>query len=219
MAWHHDLAWTQPRFRQVLHQGRPWELLRTLWPGVRHVTVSTVRQKELASLLGVPASAIAVVRNGIDILSQLALDAGTTAIVARTGLLDADPLLLLPSRITPRKNIEQALEIVAHIRRSGRQAVLIVTGPPDPHDPAQEAHLADLLARRRDLGLEGGAWFLSADLGGPVSDRVMTDLYRMADALLLTSRDEGFGLPLLEAAIHRLPDHLLRPAGAARSRR
>jgi glycosyltransferase involved in cell wall biosynthesis len=31
------------------------------------------------------------------------------------------------------------------------------------------------------------------------------DLYRLADAIILPSRDEGFGLPVLEAGLHRLP--------------
>ena len=34
---------------------------------------------------------------------------------------------------------------------------------------------------------------------------VVADLYRVADALFLPSRDEGFGLPVLEAAASRLP--------------
>ncbi|CAN5579200.1 hypothetical protein BH23CHL8_BH23CHL8_01250 [soil metagenome] len=120
-------------------------------------------------------------------------------------MLEADPLLLLPSRITPRKNIELGLEVVAHMRRNGRPAALIVTGPVDPHDPGQQAHLTRLLALRRELGLEDAAWFLSAEGGELLPDRVMTDLYRIADALFLPSRDEGFGLPILEAALHRLP--------------
>ena len=50
-----------------------------------------------------------------------------------------------------------------------------------------------------------------ADLAGPggqglaISDSAMADLYLLADALLLPSRDEGFGLPLLEAGLTRLP--------------
>ena len=34
---------------------------------------------------------------------------------------------------------------------------------------------------------------------------MVSDLYRLADILFIPSRDEGFGLPLLEAAITRLP--------------
>lgn len=33
----------------------------------------------------------------------------------------------------------------------------------------------------------------------------MGDLYRLADLAFLPSHDEGFGLPILEAAAHRLP--------------
>jgi mannosylglucosylglycerate synthase len=172
---------------------------------VHHVVVSETRRSELSALMGIPTPSIRVVRNGIDVLGQIGLDPATEAIVARTGLLDADPLLLLPSRITPRKNIGLGLEVVAHLRRAGRPAALIVTGPVDPHDPGQEAHLARLLAQRRDLGLDGAAWFLSTEGGELLSDRVLTDLYRVADALFLPSREEGFGLPILEAALHRLP--------------
>ncbi len=33
----------------------------------------------------------------------------------------------------------------------------------------------------------------------------MADQYRLADALLLTSREEGFGIPLLEAGLAGIP--------------
>jgi glycosyltransferase involved in cell wall biosynthesis len=38
-----------------------------------------------------------------------------------------------------------------------------------------------------------------------VSYRSVADLYRMADVVLLPSESEGFGLPLLEAALSRAP--------------
>ncbi|TMF24960.1 MAG: glycosyltransferase family 4 protein [Chloroflexi bacterium] len=34
---------------------------------------------------------------------------------------------------------------------------------------------------------------------------MVADLYALADALVLPSASEGFGIPLLEAALHRLP--------------
>ena len=37
------------------------------------------------------------------------------------------------------------------------------------------------------------------------SPRVVADLFRIADALFLPSREEGFGLPVLEAGVSRLP--------------
>jgi mannosylglucosylglycerate synthase len=38
-----------------------------------------------------------------------------------------------------------------------------------------------------------------------VPDAVIADFYHLADALFLPSREEGFGLPVLEAAASRLP--------------
>ena len=52
VLWHHDLAWSQPRYRPSLHAGYPWDLLRTAWPGVVQVTISEARRQELAALTG-----------------------------------------------------------------------------------------------------------------------------------------------------------------------
>jgi glycosyltransferase involved in cell wall biosynthesis len=38
-----------------------------------------------------------------------------------------------------------------------------------------------------------------------IGRQVVSDLYRVADALLMTSRREGFGMPNLEAGLTRLP--------------
>jgi glycosyltransferase involved in cell wall biosynthesis len=73
----------------------------------------------------------------------------------RLDLLRADLLLLLPARITRRKNIEFALEVLASLRREGGQdARLLVTGPPGPHNPGNLAYLEQLL-QLPGLGLRG----------------------------------------------------------------
>jgi glycosyltransferase involved in cell wall biosynthesis len=41
--------------------------------------------------------------------------------------------------------------------------------------------------------------------GGALSDDDVRGLYAMADCLLFPSKAEGFGLPLVEAGMHRLP--------------
>ncbi len=38
-----------------------------------------------------------------------------------------------------------------------------------------------------------------------LQDETVANLYELCDALILPSQDEGFGLPMLEAALHRLP--------------
>jgi glycosyltransferase involved in cell wall biosynthesis len=76
-------------------------------------------------------------------------------------LLDADPLILLPARITPRKNIEMALQVLASLRESHPAAKLLVTGPTGPHSPTNLGYLESLIELRRELGIELEAVFLA----------------------------------------------------------
>jgi glycosyltransferase involved in cell wall biosynthesis len=204
ILWHHDLAWTTPRYQSELHPGYPWDLLRTDW-GAEHVVVSATRRLELAQLLHIPAEQITVVPNGIDAARLLKLEAVSLDLIHGLHLDRADPILLLPVRLTPRKNIELALHVLAELRREFPEAALIVTGPPGPHNPANAGYFERLLALRRELRLEHAAHFLAEVREGFLPDEVIADLYQIADLLFLPSREEGFGIPLLEAAFHRLP--------------
>lgn len=204
VLWHHDLAWTAARYQAELHPGWPWSLLRTPWAD-RHVVVSEARRQELATLMGIEPADIRVVPNGIDAVELLTLSPETASLVARLGLAEAAPLLLLPARLTRRKNVELALAALSVLRRRMPAAQLVVTGPLGPHNPANAAYLEHLLERRENLGLTGAAHLLAEVLPDPVSDRSMADLYRLADALLLPSFEEGFGIPVLEAALARRP--------------
>ncbi len=204
ILWHHDLAWTSERYQAELHSGWPWDLLRTPWAN-RHVVVSEARRAELAALLGLPETEIAVVPNGVEAGAQLALSPETEALAALLGLAEAAPLLLLPARLTRRKNVELALSALSTLRRSMSAAQLLVTGPAGPHNPANQAYLQRLLDLRDHLGLRGAAHLLADVLPDPVGNRTVGDLYRLADAVLLPSFEEGFGIPVLEAALARRP--------------
>lgn len=203
--WHHDLAWTTPRYAAEMHGGYPWDLLRTDWPEVVQVTVSKSRRKELAELLGSPEKRILVIPNGIDVESFLGLGEETKGLVREFQLLDAAPLVLLPARITPRKNIEMGLRIAAQLREQHPRTRLLITGPAGPHNAANAKYVDSLLAMHRELGLHGSALFLTLAAGKPITDEVVKDLYRLADLLLLPSTEEGFGIPLLEAGLAGLP--------------
>ncbi len=204
ILWHHDLAWTTPRYRAELHDGYPWDLLRTTW-GARHVVVSELRQRELAELMSIPIESIAVVPNGIDQAAFFKLSPITLSLLQRLDLAHAAPILLLPVRITPRKNIELALRVLAALRCDLPQAVLIVTGPLGAHNPANAAYFAQLKNLRAELNLAGAAHVLAELIDTYLPDEVIADFYRLADALFLPSREEGFGIPVIEAALSKLP--------------
>jgi glycosyltransferase involved in cell wall biosynthesis len=205
ILWHHDLAWTTPRYQSELHAGYPWDLLRTAWPGAIQVVASELRRTELAGLFGIPADQINLIPNGLDVAQFLKLENKTVEFVKRLHLLEAVPLLLLPVRITPRKNIELALRTLAVLRMKFQQAKLIITGPLGPHNPANAGYFEQLLALRRELDLNQAACFLAELSSEYLPDNIIADFYRLADALFLPSQEEGFGIPILEAGLAGLP--------------
>lgn len=221
VAWCHDLAWTNDLYRSALHPGDPWDLLRRPVPGVTYVVISGERQRELAGLFGQVPSDIRCVPNGIDPARFLPTGDELRQLLTRLDWLAHDPVLLAPVRMTRRKHLELGIAAVAALRQVGMRPLLLVTGPPGPHNPRQD--YADFLeAERHRLRVEDAVVFLSKVpwLPGGVSDALMAELYGWADALLFPTLQEGFGLPLLEAGLARLPVFctdlaVLREAGGA----
>ncbi|MCQ3937002.1 MAG: hypothetical protein DPW18_08160 [Chloroflexi bacterium] len=205
ILWHHDLAWATPRYLPELHDGYPWDLLRTDWGSLTHVVVSDLRRAELAALMKLDPASIRVIPNGVDMERFYKLEALTRSLLEKTNLLDAAPILLLPVRVTPRKNIELALHTLAGLKRIHPHAALVVTGPLGPHNAGNIRYFEMLKGMRSQLGLEGSAYFLAELHDGFLPDEVIADFYRVADALFFPSREEGFGIPLIEAAFSRLP--------------
>lgn len=205
VLWHHDLAWTTPRYRDELHNGYPWNLLRMNWEGVAHVAVSGLRQEELAGLYGIAKETIRVIPNGVDLNAFFKFEPQTIGLIGRLNLMEADPLFLLPARITPRKNIEQALRVMAEVRKDFLKAMLLVTGPEGPHNPDNKAYRDKLFLMRDELNLRGVVHFLAEAADEFMPDEVIADFYRIADALLFPSREEGFGIPVIEAGFSKVP--------------
>jgi glycosyltransferase involved in cell wall biosynthesis len=205
ILWHHDLAWSTPRYRAELYDGYPWDMLRTNWEGVRQVVVSELRRRELSELYGISEQEIKVIPNGVDMAAFFKFESQTVELIDQLNLLQADPLFLLPVRLTPRKNIELALNVMAQLRDDFPRAMLLVTGPEGPHNPNNRSYRHALMTLRDRLGLQEAAHFLAEVSDEFLSDDVIADFYRLADALFLPSREEGFGIPIIEAAFSRLP--------------
>jgi glycosyltransferase involved in cell wall biosynthesis len=62
-----------------------------------------------------------------------------------------------------------------------------------------------LLDLREQLGLRDSFHFLAELTDSFLPDEVIADFYRIADALFFPSYEEGFGIPLIEAAFSHLP--------------
>lgn len=145
----------------------------------RVITGSEWTKRDLLDLYGLPEERVVVTAYGID-----------PAFGPNSGSPDTAPYLLLVGAIQPRKDPTTALEALTHLDRNLR---LVFAGP--------EKQGADEVRRTvARLGLEDRVDFL-----GHVSKERLAGLYRNAACLVLPSRYEGFGLPLVEAMASGTP--------------
>jgi glycosyltransferase involved in cell wall biosynthesis len=210
IAWCHDFTWTSPTSGSKVRPGYPWDLLRTHRPDVTYVVVSERRQRELAELYGCPPHEIHLIYNGVNPQVLLGLSAEGHALVHRLGLLESDLVLLMPVRITPAKNIEYALQVVAALKARGCRPKLILTGPPDPHDTESMAYFRSLQTLRQQLSVVEEMRFIfelgpEPDQGTIIDAEVVGDLYRASDLMFMPSHREGFAMPVLEAGLVGVP--------------
>jgi mannosylglucosylglycerate synthase len=197
IAWTHDLAASNSDYYIPIHQ--PFDLLRERHPKVKYVTISEARATEFNRLTGSRVDAI--VPNALDFFDACGVTPEVADLV-RDQLADSI-LLFYPTRILERKNIAFALQIASAMEAIGARVRLLISGAADPHNLKGAAYFAGLKKLAKDLQIEDRVSWVN-DLFY-VDENQLRSLYMVADALLFPSMQEGFGLPLLEAAAYRLP--------------
>jgi len=112
---------------------------------------------------------------------------------ARAGLgLEGRPLLLYVGRIAPIKGLETLLDAVALLSARGVGVRLLVVG--GEADEPVDGHESALRRRLEALGLDDAVRFV-----GPQPQPALRDFYVAADAVVLPSYYESFGMVALEA--------------------
>jgi glycosyltransferase involved in cell wall biosynthesis len=168
------------------HHDLPWERAQyadiTSWPyddpAWRHVTITDLGRRGLAAHRGITAT---TVYHGFD-----DRPCPWRRAAVRAGLGVAGPLVLQPTRAIPRKNVEVGLALA---RALG--GTYWLTGP------AEDGFVGRLEQLVRDAGVP-----VRRGLPAGVS---MAAAYAACDVVVLPSSWEGFGLPLVESALHRRP--------------
>ena len=117
---------------------------------------------------------------------------------------DGSWFLLQPTRIVPRKRIEQAIELV---RRLGQPATLVIS-----HHAGDEGHAYEVYLREFAEAMQASVVFAAEHFG---YERARTedgrkiyslaDAYQQADLVTYPSRLEGFGNAFLEAIYFSRP--------------
>lgn len=208
IAWNHDSPFFYENYPVYLDE-RPWQILREYNPHINYITISESRKDQFTRLMGNDIS-IRVIPNGIDLIRFFKLDPLTVRVIREQRLFEAEFLLVQPSRLHPRKNIEFTIKVVRSLQDRGMHARLLLTGAYDPHEEKTVQYYRKLRALSRELGVDQDILIMAEyhfESGEKLkSDRItIRDLYLIADMLFMPSLQEGFGIPLLEAGMTRLP--------------
>ncbi len=191
---HHDFYWERERF---LITSCP-DYLSTAFPpflnNIKNVVINSLALQQLTFRKGMPAVLIPNVydyQNPPDPLDHY----GKT-LRARLGFGEGDLLVLQPTRVVPRKNIEKAIDLVAMLPLR-RPALVISHSSGDEGDE----YLERILWYAEKTGVE--LLFIN-DIIGEERDPeqgiyTLDDAYKNADLVTYPSGYEGFGNAFLEA--------------------
>ena len=197
IAWTHDLAAANPDYK--IPSDRAFDLIRERHTSVKYVTISEARAAEFKKLTGFEVDAI--IPNGLNFADTCAITPEVMELVHDD--LATSIILFYPTRILERKNIAFALQIVQALHDLGVRVRLLISGARDPHNRSSAESFVGLKELAADLQIQASVSWVN-DLFF-VDQAQLRSLYSVADGILFASRQEGFGLPLLEATAYRLP--------------
>lgn len=108
--------------------------------------------------------------------------------------LRSTPVVLMVGTLEPRKGYDQALAAFEQLWQQGTMPLLVIVGRPGWKTEALQEKL-----RRHPQAGQRLFWLED------VSDEYLAKLYAACGGVLIASRAEGFGLPLVEAVQHGKP--------------
>ncbi|MBV7296037.1 glycosyltransferase family 4 protein [Corynebacterium sp. TAE3-ERU12] len=156
--------------------------------GCRYITVSQPSAADLREL-GVAAADITVIRNGVDTAPAATVGKPTTAAHPEHA---AGPRMVTLSRLVPHKQIEHAISALPVLVRSLPEVHLDIIGSGWwGEELRQHAQRVGVLDR--------------VTFHGQVTEARKHELLEAADLHIMPSRKEGWGLAVIEAALHGVP--------------
>ena len=154
----------------------------------RIICISQTTADDLARYWGINAERSVVIHHGVE--ESFFADPGDDLLAQHPVFRPEAMILASPYNLEPRKNLRALVESLAALRRDFPKLKLVLFGR-GLLTPEREETFERLIG---DLGLQDAIVRL-----GVVSDAMLKQIYRRADAFVFPSLYEGFGLPVLEA--------------------
>lgn len=159
------------------------------WEGTyvaqRVICVSRALAREVRELYGTPPDKISAIYNGVDVRSfDGCVDAG--AVKRQYGIADQAPTVLFAGRMTSQKGPDLLLKAIPRVLHAKRDATVVFAGDGDMRAALEQgARWAGLTSATRFVGHKSG--------------QDLVNLFRSADVVCVPSRNEPFGIVVLEA--------------------
>ncbi|MCP4245868.1 MAG: glycosyltransferase family 4 protein [bacterium] len=171
------------------YPGRSAQIRDLEWEGSyvadRVICVSETLGREVQQIYTIPSDKITTVYNGVDVRRyDGSVDAGSVR--ARYGVGPLDPMILFVGRLAWQKGPDILLQTIAAVRREYPRAKFVFVGDGDM--------LGGLITQAGELGVSDATRFLGYRNGAE-----LVNLFKSADLICVPSRNEPFGIVILEA--------------------
>lgn len=203
---HHDFFWERERFDirplvvdTLLERSFPPNL-----PNLQHMVIHRTAQRELWSRLGLRAGIIPNVMDFDNDPRESGLDGDGASFRAATGIEPERAVILHPTRVVPRKNIELSVQLAARLDRLGSRPVTLVVSHADGDEGTGYGDRIRALAEQLGVDLRFHPAHSQGE-GEQLGSPTLADAYAAADLVSYPSMIEGFGNALLEAVYYRRP--------------
>ncbi len=199
---HHDFYWERKQFlcsnvEKMLDDYFPPDLVN-----LKHVVINTLARKSIYDKKKIKATYIP---NIFDFAVIEEIGNNYREVKKFLNMDDGDFLILQPTRLIARKNIERTIDLVEKLsKKTDKKINLIISGKPEKNELDYFNEIIGL-ARKSGISL-----ILSENDHGHIPEYTrrdlfekfdIYDLYKACDLVTLPSDIEGFGNPVIEASV------------------